>query len=66
MSYGYLRACTRRDRQTANPDIAQNVINSFLGPGWKDADEAGNTESRDWIHFCANELRKASGLPTED
>ncbi|MEV2908987.1 N-acetylmuramoyl-L-alanine amidase [Paenibacillus larvae] len=49
-----------------NPDVAQNVINSFLGPGWKDADEAGNAEPRDWIHHCANELRKASGMPTED
>ncbi|MDT2239019.1 hypothetical protein P7H19_25780 [Paenibacillus larvae] len=50
MSYGYLAACTGRPGRPLNPTL-HKTINSFLGPGWKDADEAGNTESRDWIHF---------------
>lgn len=46
-----------------NPSVAQNIIDSFLDPGWYAATAAGNHTSADWIHFCANEIRAAAGLP---
>lgn len=48
-----------------HPAVAQNIIDSFLSPGWHAAKAAGNQASADWIHYCANELRAAAGLPKQ-
>jgi GH25 family lysozyme M1 (1,4-beta-N-acetylmuramidase) len=45
--------------------VAQTIINTWMSPSWKEANDAGNKEQADYIHWLANELRKAAGLPAE-
>lgn len=46
-----------------DPTLANNIINSIMVPLWNSAHASGNKISENWIHFCADELRKAAGLP---
>ncbi|NOU98498.1 glycoside hydrolase family 73 protein [Paenibacillus planticolens] len=45
-----------------DPGVAQTVINTWISPAWH---ATNNAEQRDYIHWLANELRKAAGLPQE-
>ncbi|TBL75047.1 DUF1906 domain-containing protein [Paenibacillus thalictri] len=42
--------------------VAQTIINTWIGPAWH---EATDQQSKDYLHWLANELRKASGQPLE-
>jgi flagellum-specific peptidoglycan hydrolase FlgJ len=59
--------------------VAQTIINTWISPSWHDAQRgydvaevednesvmAAYKEQMDYLHWLANELRKASGLPLE-
>ncbi|MBD0381271.1 glycoside hydrolase family 73 protein [Paenibacillus sedimenti] len=42
--------------------VAQTIINTWISPAWHDADDQ---DQKNYLHWLANELRKASGQPTE-
>jgi hypothetical protein len=60
-------------------NIANNIINSYLSTSWQNCEiqrmqavQDGRTEDaqawlqlRDWQHYLANALRRASGQPEE-
>lgn len=62
-----------------NPDVANTIIKTWMSPSWHDAETervraatAGRQDAaeewqkqRDYVHWLANELRKASGQPEE-
>ncbi|MBD2863135.1 N-acetylmuramoyl-L-alanine amidase [Paenibacillus oceani] len=64
------------DETMLNPDVANNIIDSYLSPQWFHCDEEmdkaeaeGRLESaeawknqRDWQKYLADELRRASGI----
>lgn len=45
--------------------VVDTIINTWLSPDWKKASESGAVDQADYIHWIANELRKASGQPVE-
>lgn len=42
--------------------VAETVINTWLKPSWQEAFEARDTAQCDYIHWLAQELRKAAGI----
>jgi hypothetical protein len=62
-----------------SPEVANNIINSYLSTTWQSCEnqrmqavQEGRTADaeswmrlRDWQHYLANELRKASGQPVQ-
>jgi flagellum-specific peptidoglycan hydrolase FlgJ len=45
-----------------DPGVAQTVINTWISPAWHATEDA---EQREYIHWLANELRRAADLPTQ-
>ncbi|TDF97097.1 DUF1906 domain-containing protein [Paenibacillus piri] len=45
-----------------DPGVAQTIINTWISPSWYKTEDQ---EQKDYLHWLANELRKASGLPLE-
>ncbi|WP_284646424.1 DUF1906 domain-containing protein [Paenibacillus silviterrae] len=45
-----------------DPGVAQTIINTWISPAWYETDDQ---EQKDYLHWLANELRRASGLPVE-
>lgn len=45
--------------------VAQTVINTWMKPSWHEADARGDRQQADYIHWLANELRKAAGIEAE-
>jgi hypothetical protein len=41
--------------------VANTIINTWLSPDWEEACKAGADDEAKYIHWLANELRKASG-----
>ncbi|WP_248928501.1 DUF1906 domain-containing protein [Paenibacillus hamazuiensis] len=45
-----------------DPGVAQTIINTWISPAWFETDDQ---EQKDYLHWLANELRRAAGLPEE-
>lgn len=53
------------DEPMLDRGVAETIINTWMSPSWHEADAAGNREQADYIHWLANELRRAAGMETE-
>ncbi|WP_010495101.1 glycoside hydrolase family 73 protein [Paenibacillus elgii] len=60
---------SKLDKEAAEPmldkGVANTVIETWIGPAWKKANEAGNEDEKKYMNWLANELRKASGQPLQ-
>ncbi|MGF9913755.1 M23 family metallopeptidase [Paenibacillus ehimensis] len=74
----YLENLKEAEEPMLDVGVKDTIIDTWLSPAWKEldakrqeAEQRGDTEAAaayqqqaDYIHWLANELRKASGLPT--
>lgn len=45
--------------------VANTIIDTWISPAWKKADEAGDEDGKTYMNWLANQLRVASGQPEE-
>ncbi|WP_163854661.1 glycoside hydrolase family 73 protein [Paenibacillus elgii] len=51
--------------QMLRADVANTVIDTWIKPAWKKADEVGDEQGKQYMNWLANQLRVASGQPEE-
>lgn len=60
---------TQYDEEANEPmldkGVAETIINTWMSLAWTEANDAGNAEQAEYIHWLADELRKAAGIKTE-
>ncbi|WP_028553164.1 peptidoglycan recognition protein family protein [Paenibacillus sp. UNC451MF] len=57
------RECTMEEQKMLEKGVAETIINTWISPAWFKAN--GNNEQQDYLHWLANELRKAAGTPND-
>ncbi|MFH5185703.1 glycoside hydrolase domain-containing protein [Paenibacillus sp. TAB 01] len=56
---GWMIGMAIEKHTTLDAGVAQTIINTWIGPAWQVTD---NEDEKEYLHWLANELRKASGL----